>query len=47
MRRNTSFAAIVLALGAALPLGAQGTYQQKVPLDPANIDRSANACTDF
>jgi putative endopeptidase len=47
MRRNYPFAALVLALGAALPLGAQGTYQQTVPLDPANIDRSANACTDF
>jgi putative endopeptidase len=47
MRINSSFAAIVLALGAALPLGAQGTYNQTVPLDPANLDRSANACTDF
>jgi len=47
MRINPSFAAIVLAFGAALPLGAQGTYNQTVPLDPANLDRSANACTDF
>jgi putative endopeptidase len=47
MRINPSFAAIVLALGAALPLGAQGKYNQTVPLDPANLDRSANACTDF
>jgi putative endopeptidase len=47
MRRNPrTYVLFVLALGAA-PLGAQGTYQQTVPLDPANIDRTANACTDF
>jgi putative endopeptidase len=47
MRRNTrTYTLFVLALGAA-PLGAQGAYQQKAPLDPANIDRTANACTDF
>jgi putative endopeptidase len=39
----------LLAVAAALaaPAGAQGTYRQTSPLDPANIDRSANACTDF
>ena len=47
MRRNsTTFAALVFALGA-LPLGAQATSQQTKPLDPANIDRTANACVDF
>jgi len=47
MRRNTrTYAFLMLALGAA-PLGAQGKYRQTVPLDPANIDRTANACTDF
>jgi putative endopeptidase len=47
MRRNSrTYAVLLLALGAA-PLGAQGGYHQSVPLDPANIDRSANACTDF
>jgi putative endopeptidase len=48
MRRYLpALAALVFASGAALPLGAQGTYQQKAPLDPANIDRTANACVDF
>src|SRR6186713_903441 len=48
MRRTSSaLAALVLAIGAALPLGAQVAYQQKTPLDPANIDRTANACVDF
>ena len=47
MRRNpTTFAALVFALGAA-PLAAQGTYNQTTPIDPANIDRTANACVDF
>jgi putative endopeptidase len=48
MRRNTTTsAAFVLALFAAFPLSAQGSYRQTKPLDPANIDRSANACVDF
>jgi putative endopeptidase len=47
MRRNpTTLAALVFAFGA-LPLGAQGTYRQTKPIDPANIDRTANACVDF
>ena len=47
MRRNpTTLAALVFALGAA-PLAAQGTYNQTTPIDPANIDRTANACVDF
>src|SRR5678815_1387794 len=39
----------ILAVAAAIaaPAGAQGTYKQTAPLDPANVDRSANACTDF
>lgn len=42
-----------IILGAALlalatgSVAAQGTYRQTVPLDPANVDRSANACVDF
>src|SRR5512141_965920 len=47
MRRNpTTLAALVFALGTA-PLAAQGTYNQTTPIDPANIDRTANACVDF
>src|SRR5215210_4964425 len=42
-----AFALSAFMLGTALPLFAQGTYKQTVPLDPVNIDRSANACTDF
>jgi putative endopeptidase len=37
----------VLALALAIPAGAQGTYRQTVPLDPVNLDRTANACVDF
>ncbi len=40
-------AVIALALAAAVPAGAQNTYKQTVPIDPKNIDRSANACVDF
>ncbi|HEY8164674.1 MAG TPA: M13 family metallopeptidase [Gemmatimonadaceae bacterium] len=42
-----------LAAGALLLLAVQGTadaqntYKQTVPLDPANLDRTANACVDF
>ena len=36
-----------LALAAAVPAGAQNTYQQTRPLDPKNLDRTANACVDF
>lgn len=47
MRRNpTTFAALVFALGAT-PIGAQVAFNQKKPVDPANIDRAANACVDF
>jgi len=41
------FAFIALALAVVGPAGAQGKYRQTVPLDPANLDRSANACVDF
>src|SRR5690348_15293500 len=47
MRRKTTYAAFMLAAGIALPVGAQSGYHQSKPLDPANIDRSANACVDF
>jgi putative endopeptidase len=40
-------AAFMLAVGIALPAGAQSGYHQTKPLDPANIDRTANACVDF
>src|SRR5829696_3761177 len=46
-RKSPALAALALAFGAALPLGAQSSYQQKTPLDPANLDRTANACVDF
>ncbi len=41
------FALSTLLLAVALPAAAQGTYRQTVPLDPANLDRGANACVDF
>jgi len=48
MRRvATPFALVSLVLTFVGPAGAQGTYRQTVPLDPANLDRSANACVDF
>ena len=48
MRRNTlTYAALMLAAGLALPLGAQNTYHQTKPIDPANVDKTANACVDF
>src|SRR6266496_375938 len=36
-----------LLLAAATTAGAQNTYRQTVPLDPVNLDRTANACVDF
>ena len=45
--KSTTAVTAVLALALALPAAAQGSYQQTVPLDPANLDRSANACVDF
>ena len=48
MRRNwMTFAALLLALATAGPAAAQSAYHQTKPLDPANIDRTANACVDF
>ncbi|HUQ19211.1 MAG TPA: M13 family metallopeptidase [Gemmatimonadaceae bacterium] len=38
-------ASIVLA--SALPASAQNARPQTQPLDPANLDRTANACVDF
>lgn len=46
-RISRSCAVFVVAAAIAAPAGAQLTYKQTMPLDPANIDRSANACTDF
>lgn len=48
MRRLTrSYVLIAAAAAIAAPAGAQGTYRQTTPLDPANLDRTANACVDF
>src|ERR1019366_6084632 len=48
MRRITrSSAFLAVAAAIAAPAGAQGTYRQTTPLDPVNVDRSANACVDF
>ncbi|HZK78536.1 MAG TPA: M13 family metallopeptidase N-terminal domain-containing protein, partial [Gemmatimonadaceae bacterium] len=48
MRRiSRSCAFLAVAAAIAAPAGAQGTYRQTTPLDPANVDRMANACTDF
>lgn len=44
VKRFTVTTAVVLVAAKA---GAQSTYMQAVPIDPANIDRSANACVDF
>src|SRR4051812_10117978 len=46
-RISRSCGILAVAVAFAAPVGAQGTYKQTTPLDPANIDRSANACTDF
>jgi len=43
--RSCAFLAVVAAV--AVPAGAQSTYKQTTPLDPANLDRTANACVDF
>lgn len=45
--RSATYALLFLAAGSALPLSAQNQYRQTVPIDPVNIDRTANACTDF
>ncbi len=42
--RRLAVAVTVLAAGTA---GAQSGYVQAVPIDVANIDRSADACVDF
>ncbi len=48
MRLNARpFALSALAMAFAMSAGAQGTYRQTVPLDPVNLDRTANACVDF
>jgi putative endopeptidase len=43
--RPLAGAAVLLAIAATA--GAQNTYRQTVPLDPVNLDRTANACVDF
>jgi putative endopeptidase len=49
MRRTArTFAFIAFSFPFAVATaGAQGTYRQTAPLDPANLDRTANACVDF
>ncbi|MEO8194704.1 MAG: M13 family metallopeptidase [Gemmatimonadales bacterium] len=48
MRHNSRILALAgLALAMAGPARAQGTYRQTVPIDPANVDRTVNACIDF
>ena len=42
-----AFAVASLLLAVAIPATAQNSYNQTLPLDPANIDRTANACVDF
>ena len=44
--KTSAFIAISLALAVA-SAGAQGSYRQTAPLDPVNLDRTANACVDF
>jgi len=43
--RTVAFATAFLT--SALTLSAQTTHPQTKPLDPANLDRTANACVDF
>ncbi len=42
-----SCACLAVVAAVAVPAGAQSTYKQTTPLDPANLDRTANACVDF
>ncbi len=44
--KTFAFIAFSLPLTVATA-GAQGTYRQTAPLDPVNLDRTANACVDF
>ena len=44
--KTSAFIALSLVVKVA-SAGAQGTYRQTAPLDPVNLDRSANACVDF
>jgi putative endopeptidase len=46
-RLSRSCVLFATAAAVAAPLSAQSTYRQTTPLDPANIDRTANACVDF
>jgi putative endopeptidase len=47
LRIPRPYALLAVAVAIAAPAGAQNTYRQTVPLDPANVDRTANACVDF
>ncbi|MEJ7758678.1 MAG: M13 family metallopeptidase [Gemmatimonadaceae bacterium] len=44
---KTWFASLAAVVVVSATAGAQGTYRQTVPIDPANLDRAASACTDF
>lgn len=45
--RRLAVVAALIACVASAAGAQQSAYMQTVPLDPANIDRSANACVDF
>ncbi|MEO5904863.1 MAG: M13 family metallopeptidase [Gemmatimonadaceae bacterium] len=45
LTRSCALFAVVAAF--AVPARAQSSYKQTTPLDPANVDRTANACVDF
>ena len=50
MRRTAktfAFIAFSVPLCRRLLLARRRTYRQTAPLDPANLDRTANACVDF
>src|SRR5688500_4339645 len=42
-----SLACLAGMIATAATAGAQSGYRQSVPLDPTNLDRTANACVDF
>lgn len=46
-RFKHSCALFAVVAAVAVPAGAQSSYKQTAPLDPANLDRTANACVDF
>src|SRR6202048_3541828 len=48
IRMRSALGAVALTLGLATSVAAQSAVPiQSTPLDPANLDRSVAACTDF